>query len=321
MKNIALAADLGGTNLRMAAISEEGKILYRTRRETPSTENAEQILQTIVGAADECRRAVLNQGEVFAISTAVPGTVNAAEGIILKAPNIPALNNYCISEKIKSELKLLCVLENDANASAVGENWLGASKDFQNSICITLGTGVGGGIILDGKVLRGIDGTAGEIGHVCVEPFGVPCGCGSNGCLEQYSSATAIVRLTRDLSDSYPKSDLNEKNPLTSLEIYEAGKSGDVLALEVFRRQGFFLGIVLAGLINVLNPEVIVIGGGAAAGWDLFVASMIEQINKRTYKEPAKRAKIVRARLGDNAGILGAARLAFNKVSGLASCI
>ncbi|MDQ3711888.1 MAG: ROK family protein [Acidobacteriota bacterium] len=176
MKNIALAADLGGTNLRMAAISEEGKILYRARRETSSTKNAEQILQTIVEAAAECRRAVLNQGEVFAISTAVPGTVNVGQGLILKAPNIPVLNNYYVSEKIKSGLKLLCVLENDANAAAVGENWLGASKDFQNSICITLGTGVGGGIILDGKVLRGIDGTAGEIGHVCVEPFGVPCG-------------------------------------------------------------------------------------------------------------------------------------------------
>lgn len=312
MKNIALAADLGGTNLRMAAISKEGKILYRARRETPSTKNAEQILQTIVESAEECRRAVISQGEVFAISVAVPGTVNVGKGIILKAPNIPALNNYYVSEKIKNELKLLCVLENDANAAAVGENWLGASKDFQNSICITLGTGVGGGIILDGKVLRGIDGTAGEIGHVCVEPSGVPCGCGSNGCLEQYSSATAVVRLTRDLSDSYPKSDLNGKNPLTSLEIYEAGKSGDALALEVFRRQGFFLGIALAGLINVLNPEVIVIGGGAAAGWDLFVSSMIEQINKRAYKEPAERAKIVRAELGDDAGILGAARLAFN---------
>ncbi len=312
MKNIALAADLGGTNLRMAAISEEGKILFCARRETPSTKNAEQILQTIIESAEECRRAVINQGEVFAISAAVPGTVNAGEGLILNAPNIPALNNYYVSEKIKNELRLPCILENDANAAAVGENWLGASKDFQNSICITLGTGVGGGIILDGEVMRGIDGTAGEIGHICVEPFGIPCGCGSNGCLEQYASATAVVRLTRNLIGNYPKSDLNGKDPLTSLKIYEAGKSGDALALEVFRQQGFFLGIVLAGLINVLNPEVIVIGGGAAAGWDLFVPSMIEQINKRAYKEPAERAKVVRAELGDDAGILGAARLAFN---------
>jgi len=312
MKNIALAADLGGTNLRMAAISEEGKILYRVKRGTPSAKSAKQILQTIVESAEECRRAVINQGEIFAISAAVPGTVNAGEGVILKAPNIPALNNYSFSEKIKNELKLRCILENDANAAAVGENWLGGSKDFQNSICITLGTGVGGGIILDGKVLRGVDGTAGEIGHLCVEPSGARCNCGSNGCLEQYSSATAVVRLTRDLSDGYPKSDLNKKNPLTSLEIYEAGKSGDALALEVFRRQGFYLGIALAGLINVLNPEVIVIGGGAAAGWGLFSPSMIEQVNKRAYKEPAERAKIVRAELGDDAGILGAARLAFN---------
>ena len=311
-EDIILGMDLGGTNLRMAAIDRDGRILYRTRRETPQTENANQIVQLIVDAAAECEQSVKERGEVTAIAAAVPGTVNVAKGIVLKAPNLSVLNGFCLSEALENKINLSCLLENDANAAAIGENWLGASKGFANSICVTLGTGVGGGIIVDGKILRGIDGTAGEIGHICVEPFGVWCGCGSRGCLEQYSSATAVLRLTRELGKQYPKSELTRKNLLTSLEIYKAGKSGDKLALEVFRQKGFYLGIALAGLINVLNPEVIVIGGGAAAGWDLFVPQMIEQIRTRAYREPAERAKIIPAQLGDDAGVLGAARLAFD---------
>ena len=314
MKEIILATDLGGTNLRMAAVDRDGKILYRTKRETPQTERANEIIYAIVEAAEECRRAVEFQGIVSGFAVAVPGIVNVAKGIVFKAPNVPSLDGFRISATLKDELNLPCFLENDANAATVGENWLGASKNIKNSILVTLGTGVGGGIIIDGKVLRGVDGTAGELGHICVEPFGVPCGCGSRGCLEQYSSATAIVRLTRELENQYSNSVLREKSRLSALEIYQAGKNGDELALEVFRQQGFYLGIALAGLINILNPEVIVIGGGAAAGWDLFIPPTIEQIRQRAYQEPAERAKIVPAKCGDDAGILGAARLAFESV-------
>jgi len=169
---------------------------------------------------------------------------------------------------------------------------------------------------LGGKVLRGVDGTAGEIGHICVEPNGAECGCGSRGCLEQYSSATAVVRLARELGEKFPRSDLMGNTTITSSEIYNSAKAGDKLALEVFRTQGFYLGIALAGLINVLNPEIIVVGGGAAAAWDFFIPHTLVQIRKRAYPEPAKRAKIIPARLGDDAGVLGAARLAFDRISG-----
>ncbi len=314
MKEIILGTDLGGTNLRMAAVDRNGKILYRTKRETPQTERAGEIVRAIIEAAEECRQAVKTQGVVLGFTAAVPGIVNVEKGIILKAPNVPSLDGFRISAALKEELILPCFLENDANAAAVGENWLGASKNFQNSILVTLGTGVGGGIIIHEKVLRGADGTAAEIGHICVEPFGVPCGCGSRGCLEQYASATAIVRLTRELENQYSNSDLRETSRLTALEIYEAGQKGDELALEVFRQQGFYLGIALAGLINTLNPDIIVIGGGAAAGWDLFMPTTIEQIRQRAYQEPAERAKLVPAKCGDDAGILGAARLAFEGV-------
>ena len=310
-REIILSADLGGTNLRVAAIDRSGSILFRTKRDTPRTEEAQDIISLIADEAEECRRAVESEGQISGIGTVVPGTVNAERGTILQAPNVPALNDFNIIEEIEKRLHIPAFLENDANAAAIGENWCGASKGFQTSICVTLGTGVGGGIIIDGKILRGIDGTAGEIGHICVEPFGAPCGCGSRGCVEQYSSASAVKRLAYALSENFPDSPLLKNDNLTALEIYQAGKNGDALALEVFRQQGFYLGIALAGLINVLNPEIIVIGGGAADGWDLFLPFTEAEIKSRSYREPAKRAKIVRAELGDDAGILGAARLAF----------
>ena len=314
-KQIVIACDLGGTNLRMAAIDCAGNILFRTKRDTPKADRADEVVGAMIESAKECRENVKDLGKVLAIAVAAPAAVNADKGIILKAPNVPALDGFRIIAALENELNIKAILENDANAAAVGENWLGASKGFENSICVTLGTGVGGGIIINGKILQGVDGTAGEIGHICVEPFGAPCGCGSRGCVEQYSSATAIVRQTQELASQYPKSELTHKIRLTSKDVYEAGIVGDELALEVFRRQGFYLGIALGGLINVLNPEVIVIGGGAAAGWDLFIPHLQEQIEKRTYREPRLRAKLEKAVLGDDAGILGAAKLAFDRLA------
>lgn len=317
MSRIVLAADLGGTNLRMAAVNDRGEILYRQKYQTPKSDRADEVLQVIIKSAEQCIEAIKDSGDILAVAAAVPATINSNDGIISKAPNIPALDGFRFSAALSSELNLPVILENDANSAAVGEHWLGASKGCQNSICITLGTGVGGGVIVFDKILRGIDGTAGEIGHICVQPHGTPCGCGSRGCVEQYSSATAMVRLVRDLGNKYPKSALQNKPHCTALDIYEAGKNGDALALEVFRQMGTYLGIALAGLVNVLNPEVIVIGGGASAGWDLFVNHVQEQIHQRAFHEPAARAKLVRAELGDDAGILGVAHLAFERLKTL----
>lgn len=311
MKTVVLACDLGGTNSRMAAIAPDGKILYRTKRDTPKSDRADDIVRALVEQANECRDAVGRETNVHAVAAAVPATVSVEKGILLKSPNVPCLDGFRMTAALKSELNLKAIIENDANAAAVGEAWMGGSKGYKNSIMVTLGTGVGGGVIIDGRVLRGVDGTAGEIGHICVEPFGAPCGCGSRGCVEQYASATAVVRMASEKCSQYPGSVLNGRQRLTSLEIYEAGKNGDELALEVFRLVGFYLGISLVDLINVLNPEVIAIGGGAAAGWDLFIGHVEDQIRTRAFLEPGMRAKLVRAELGDDAGLLGAARLAF----------
>lgn len=312
MKEIVLACDLGGTNLRMAAVDDAGEILYRARRMTPKSDRADDIVAALVDAAAECRAGA--PGNVSALAAAVPATCSVERGILLKSPNVPCLDGFRMVAALESEVGVPTIIENDANAAAVGENWIGASKGVATSIMVTLGTGVGGGIIINGAVLRGIDGTAGEIGHVCVEPFGAPCGCGSRGCVEQYASASAIVRLANEKAPQYPKSPLGTRQRMTALEIFEAGVAGDELALEVFRVMGFYLGISLVDLVNVLNPEVIVIGGGAAAGWDLFIGHVEDQIKTRAFLEPGQRAKLVRAELGDDAGILGAAKIAFERI-------
>jgi glucokinase len=313
-KEIVLAADLGGTNLRMAAIDCQGNILYRTKRETPCGEHAEEIVRAIIESANECRENCADS-QINVICVAVPGTVDVDEGIVIKAPNLPALNDFRMGDALENQLGVKAILENDATAAAAGEHWLGASKCFANSIFVTLGTGVGGGIIIDGKIVRGIDGTAGEIGHICVEARGEPCRCGSCGCVEQYSSASAIVRIAKELAAQYPESVLKNNAQLKAFEVFQAGTNGDALALEVFRQMGFYLGVALTTLLNVLNPEIIVIGGGASAGWDLFMPQMQETIRQRAYGGQSEAAKIMRGNLGDDAGILGAARLAFDSLA------
>lgn len=312
--DLVLAADLGGTHLRAATVDASGRIHERVKQHTPKAEQADEIVRAIVAAARQCEsRATKAGARIRAISVVVPGTVQSETGIITKAPNVPCLDGFRLAAALSSELRWPAILENDANAAAVGEMWQGAGRGHKTIICVTLGTGVGGGLILDGKLWRGADGAAGEIGHVAVEPFGVACPCGSRGCLEVYASATAIVRMTREAAPRYPGSPLHTSENLSAEKIYQSGLAGDELALEVFRRMGVYLGIGLASLINVINPEAVVIGGGVAAGWDLFVPHLREQVKGRAFPIPAQRAHILRAERGDDAGLLGAAHIAFSQ--------
>lgn len=315
--SFVFAADLGGTHLRAATVDQSGRIHFRLKHNTPRAETADEIVRALVLAVRECEKQnTESAGDVgntiTAVSVVVPGTVNVEEGIVVKAPNVPSLDGFRLTAALADELTLPAILENDANAAAVGEMWQGAGRGRRSIVCVTLGTGVGGGIILDGKLWRGVDGAAAEIGHMCVDPFGgVACGCGSRGCLEVYASATAIVRMAREASPRHPDSLLSISADLTSEAIYAAGLEADELALEVFRRMGVYLGIGLANLINIINPEMIVIGGGVVNGWALFEKYMHQQVAERAFPLLAARVKIVRAECGDDAGLLGAARLAF----------
>ena len=254
-KNLIFAADLGGTHLRAATVDERGTIHFRSKQNTPQGTDPNQIVAAIVNAVGEYKKESGATDGLKAISLVVPGTVNVDAGTVVKAPNLPCLDGFPLASALTNELGLPAILENDANAAAVGEMWQGAARGCRTIICVTLGTGVGGGIILDGELWRGVDGAAAEIGHMCVDPFGgVACTCGSRGCLEVFASATAIVRMTREASPRYPDSVLHDTGRLTAETIFEAGLKSDELALEIFRRMGVYLGIGLANLINILNP-------------------------------------------------------------------
>lgn len=308
---LVCAVDLGGTNLRAATIDVEGHIHDRRKRSTPKSDRAEAIVAAIAAAVRECEFQAQQPGQsIQAISVVVPGSVHS--GVVVNAPNIPSLAGFKLEDALRDELCVPVTIENDANAAAVGEMWRGAARGCRTIICLTLGTGVGSGIILDGDLWRGIDGTAGEIGHTSIEPFGgVQCKCGNIGCLEVYASATAIVRMTRERLSQYPQSVLHSvaAKELTAQNVYEAAQQGDQLSLDIFREMGTRLGIAMANIVNIFNPEMIVIGGGVAAAFDLFAPYAQAEVKKRAFPVPAKRCRIEKAECGDDAGLLGAAWL------------
>jgi len=311
--NLVFAADLGGTHLRVALVDETGRILTQQKKETPKEDYPGCVVRALVEAEQQCRTDPrVTNGRVIAASIMVPGAVDKYKAIVVQAPNLPCLNNFGLRDALQDEFGWPVVLENDANAAPMGEMWLGAARGYRNVVCVTLGTGVGGGIILDGKLWRGSDGAAGELGHTTVNPFGgLKCKCGNEGCLELFASATAIVRMAREDLSHFPKS-LLQGEQLTAKKVYEAGRQGDELAISVFERVGMYLGVGLANVINLLNPEIIVIGGGVVNGWNLFETAMRQQVADRAFRSQAERVKIVPAECGDNAGLLGAARLAFD---------
>ena len=305
--SLVFAVDLGGTHLRAALVDDTGTIIKQLKQETPKGDSANCIIDALVRAAQQWESDKL---AVSAASIVVPGAVDCEKAVVLQAPNLPSLVNFQLKAEMERRLGWPVFLENDANAAAVGEMWLGAARGCRDVMSVTLGTGVGGGVILDGKLWRGSHGSGGEIGHTTVDPFsGLKCKCGNTGCLELFASATAIVRMTRENLSFFTGTRLTSDD-LTAEQVYEAGRDGDELALAVFKRFGMYLGIGLANIINLIDPQIIVITGGVANGWDLFASEMYRQVEERAFRTTAQQVKIARAECGDNAGLLGAARLA-----------
>ena len=306
-ERLVFAVDLGGTHLRVALVDDTGRILQQLKRETPKGDSPECIVNALVSAAQQWTDELTTP---VAAAIMVPGAVDSEKAVVVQAPNLPSLVNFGLRKELEQRLGWPVFLENDANAAALGEMWLGAARGCRDVVSVTLGTGVGGGVILDGELWRGAHGSAGEIGHTTVDPFsGLKCKCGNTGCLELFASATAIVRMTRENLSLFPESALHS-GELTAESVYEAGVNGDALALAVFKRFGMYLGIGLANLINFIDPEIIVITGGASNGWNLFAPEMYRQVTERAFRATAQQVKIARAECGDNAGLLGATKIA-----------
>lgn len=303
----AVGVDVGGTKIAAGLVSPEGKLLNEARYSTANVR--EQLLSTIAEAISE----VTTGYEVGGVCLAVPGFILAGENKVLSAANLEAIEGIPLKEELGGRAGLEVTVENDGNAAAWGEFRFGAGKDVNNLVFVTLGTGIGGGVISHGVLLTGARGMGGELGHITVQPAGPRCGCGNRGCLEALASGTAIARRAREIADEYPHSALGrlatERTPLGE-DALDLAREGDEGALGVLREAGSWLGIGLATFVNIFDPEVIAIGGGVSEAGDLVLEPARRELRLRSSSPSKDSVEIRRATLGASSGMLGAAALA-----------
>jgi len=335
MANFAVGVDLGGTNLRIAAVDEQGGLIEKVTLGTKTVLGRDHVLNEMCEAIRHLSDKYKSTGDLLGVGIGVPGIIDLNTGMVRDSPNLPGWSEYPVRSEIEKRLGAPVILENDANVAAFGEKWLGAGRHVGDMAMLTLGTGVGGGLILHGKIWHGMTGMAGEFGHMTVDPEGQQCGCGNRGCLEQYASATAIVRMAREAIATGEAPGLakaaSSDPEFSAREIYNLAIQGDEQARRIFRQVGRALGISLATMINGLNLEMYVVGGGVCSAWEAFSPTIFDELRERAtvyaatapadplrmpagasaHVEPGtgKTTIVTRALLGSDAGLFGAARL------------
>jgi glucokinase len=301
-----LGIDVGGTSIKAGLVDETGKIL--DARRTPTiVDDLNGFLANLTALIAEFQTIAA----VDAIGIGVPGLRSSKTHIIETSPNIPALKNINLEDVVAKQVHTRVVTENDANAGAYAEFTCGAGAGLKHMGYLTLGTGLGSGLVLNGQLFTGASGYGGEFGHTIIAPNGRPCRCGNGGCLETYVSATGMVITAQEHLRNAPHSLLHEVDvPLTSEIIYEAAIRGDVIAIEVFRQTGWYLGIACGNLINLLNLQMIVISGGVMASGDLLMQTANAVAQTHSFASSFRDCQIVQSRLWPEAGVIGAAMLA-----------
>ncbi|MCL6472706.1 MAG: ROK family protein [Firmicutes bacterium] len=317
-RQIAIALDVGGTKLSGAIVDAEGHILSMLKTDTPDG-TADNVIAAINNQIERLIELSAEAGEVAGIGLAVAGTIDWKHGIVVQSPNLP-FSELHLKDIIEARFGLTAFMDNDGNLAAWGEKYYGVAKDAQDFVGLTIGTGIGGGIVIGGCLYRGATGSAAEIGHMVIEATGPRCTCGSYGCFEEMASGRALVRLAKEKIEQNKQSIILESakgkvENITGPMITEAAQKQDKVALEVFCEAGFWLGIGLNNIINIFNPELVVIGGGAAEAGELLLAPARDVVAERTLHPNQDVARIVLSKLGNRAGMLGAAALVFNGLS------
>lgn len=311
--NTVVSVDLGGTHLRIGAVREDGTVEEVEKGESESRSGSAAVLGRVAqGVRRMAEKIDAQKGKVVGVALGFPGIVDCEKGIVYQSPHFPDWKDLDVLSCFKKELPWPVVIDNDANMAALGEGWKGAGAGLKNFVMLTLGTGVGGGIVIDGHILRGDRGFAGEVGHIGIEAEGPRCACGSHGCLETFVSARGILRLAEESDHVDGRERLLARlgkpvERLTVKELYEAARDGDIFAHGIFKRMGYYLGIGIASLTNTLGIENFILGGGVAQAWDFFIEPAKKELSERTYRETAKLVRIKKALLGDNAGLIGGA--------------
>ncbi len=316
-KKYSIGVDLGGTNIVSAIVNYQGKIVSRLKVPTLAEKGKEATVKRIIEAIHKnIAQSTITPDDIIGIGIGAPGPLDIKRGIINFAPNLPGWRDIPLKKILEDEFNMKIVLENDANAAAWGERCFGAGQGINNLVCFTLGTGIGGGIIIDGKIYHGNNCGAGELGHMTVNKDGPRCNCGNYGCLEAFSSATGIKNRIKSRIKEGIKSDFlnfdSDDELLDSIRlksIFETARKGDKLTKDIVKEAISYLGIAIANITNILNPEMVVLVGGITNEGDKLLIPLKEEVKKRAFYSNYKSLKIVIGELGGNAGVLGAAAL------------
>lgn len=321
MARKAIGIDLGGTNIKAGVVDERGKVLGRVSLPTGAADGYEAVLKRIAQAAFAAREAArVPWSDIAAVGLGSPGVFEGPKGLVHNSPNIPDVNGRELLRPLMKELGrpgLTVVLENDANVAAYAESWVGAGRNVDTLVLFTLGTGVGGGIVLNGEIWRGAWGAGAELGHQNLFPDGVPCGCGNRGCIEAYASATALVRRFHEAVAAGKRTRLakaaREGREVTARDITLAARAGDKTCLSLLDETGRYLGVIVTNMLVILNVEMVVFAGGMIAAGSLLLDPIRDEARKRTFGLAFRGVKIVFSHLGNDAGLIGAAGWALHK--------
>lgn len=333
MTDFAIGVDMGGTNLRIAAVDKQGNLIEKVTLGTRIALGSDRVLDDMCDAIRRLSDKYRNGSNLLGIGIGVPGIMDMDSGKIRES-NLPGWSNTPVRKEIESRLRTRVILENDANSAALGEKWLGAARHVDDMAIITLGTGVGGGLVFGGRIWHGMNGMAGEFGHTTIEPDGVLCGCGNRGCVEQYASASAVMRMAKAAIASGHAPALakaaSSDPEFSAKAVYNLAIQGDLEARRIFQQVGRALGILIANLVSSLNLPMYVVGGGVSSAWEAFSPNIFEELRQRSmvYAATAPPSQagdqaasaqvdinvsrytiVTRALLGSDAGLYGAARL------------
>ncbi len=310
MASTVVGVDLGGTNIKAGLVNESGQVLYRHTAPTCAEEGPQAVAGRICEAVRQCIAAAgLSPDGVGGLGVGSPGPIDLEGAVVIFSPNLPGWHDIPLRDMLEEGTGLPCVLDNDANVAALAEQWVGAGRGAASLVLLTLGTGIGAGIVLDGRIWHGAGGAAGEIGHMCIDPEGPLCGCGSRGCFEAHASATAMVRRMREAIRAGAETSLaGRADELTAELIHRAAVEGDEEARRNVEQTGRYLGVGVSNIMHLLNPAVIAFSGGMTAAGAMLMDPLTAEVEQRTLEASRRGVRVCFAELPGEAGIIGAAR-------------
>lgn len=315
-KRFIIGVDLGGTKIATGIIDINGKILSKNKEPTLIKNGPEGVISQMIRMVEEnLKKIKISLKEVKGIGIGAAGPLDTKKGIIIEPPNLPGWKNVQLVKPFKEKFSLPVYLDNDANAACLGEWYFGAGKGTKNMVYLTVSTGIGGGVIIEGKLYHGANDNAGEIGHMTINPDGPLCGCGNRGCLEAHASGTSIARYAKEILKGYKGKTLilefseNNIEKVTAEIVFKSAKAGDRLAEKIVNKTSEYLGIGVANVINIFNPEKVVLGGGVTKAGEMLFKIVRKVAKERAMSSLFKAVKIVPAKLKGDVGIIGAATL------------